>query len=302
MRTQISIEVIRTALEMKVRAVELKQAGKRIGLIPTMGYLHAGHISLVGQIKGKCDIKIASIFVNPMQFTPSEDFNRYPRNEAGDLAALESAGVDIAYVPEVSSVYSPDFQTSIEIEHLTQPLCGRFRPGHFRGVTTIVLKLFNTTCCDVAVFGLKDFQQATIIRRMVTDLDLRVELVFGATVRERDGLAMSSRNSYLSEIERKTARALPRALETARKLAAGGEKRAGRIADEVRKSLETQPSMVIQYIEIVDPMTLTPVERITKRCQLAVAVFVGKTRLIDNVAIGPEGDPNPIFDENDKHD
>jgi len=287
---------------MKAKAVELKAAGKKIGLAPTMGYLHAGHISLIAQLQGKCDVKIASIFVNPMQFTPSEDFNRYPRNEAGDLAALESAGIDIAFMPEIATVYPPEFQTSIEIEHLTQPLCGRFRPGHFRGVTTIVLKQFNITKCDVAVFGLKDFQQEMITSRMVTDLDLPVELVFGATIREKDGLAMSSRNSYLTEIERKTARALPKALETARRLAAGGEKRAGRIADEVRKSLETQPSMVIQYIEIVDPLTLTPVERITKRSQLAVAVFVGKTRLIDNVAIGPDGDTNAIYDEGEKHD
>lgn len=279
---------------MSRRAEELKRDGKRIGLTPTMGFLHAGHISLIGLLNGKCDVKIASIFVNPLQFSPSEDFGRYPRNESGDLKALESAGVEIAYCPDLTSVYPQEFQTYVDVEHLTQPLCGKFRPGHFRGVATVVLKLFNTTRCDVAAFGMKDFQQATMIKRMVADLDLPVEIILGPTVREKDGLAMSSRNSYLTEIERKTARALPRALETARRIAAAGEKRAGRIADEVRKSLESQPSLVIQYIEVVDPLTLQKVEKVQKRSQLAVAVFVGKTRLIDNIAIGPEGESSPI--------
>jgi len=231
-----------------------------------------------------------------MQFSPSEDFSRYPRNEANDLQLLENAGVEIAYCPEAADVYPKGFQTFIEVEQLTQSLCGRFRPGHFRGVATVVLKLFQTTRCDVAAFGLKDFQQAMVIKRMVKDLDLPVELIFGATIRERDGLAMSSRNSYLTDIERKSAQALPRALETARKLAAEGEKRAGRIADVVRRSLESQPSLVIQYIEIVDPETLKPVEKIGRRSQLAAAVFVGKTRLIDNIAIGVEGETKPLYE------
>jgi len=282
---------------MATRADELKKAGKRLGLTPTMGYLHAGHISLVGLLNDKCDVKIASIFVNPIQFTPAEDFNRYPRNEVSDLKFLEAAGVEIAYCPDVASIYPPDFQTYVEIETLSQPLCGRFRPGHFRGVATVVLKFFHVTRCDIAAFGLKDFQQAMLIRRMVQDFDLPVELIFGPTVREKDGLAMSSRNSYLSEIERKSARALPKALEAARKLAAAGEKRAGRIVGEVRKVLEAQPSLVIQYIEIVDSLTLQPIEKVLNRAQLAVAIFVGKTRLIDNVAIGPEGDTNPIIPE-----
>ena len=262
-----------------------------------MGYLHAGHIELVKQIRSRCDVLIASIFVNPTQFGPNEDFSRYPRDEAHDVALLEEVGVDVVFTPEAATVYPPGFQTYIDVGSLSEVLCGKFRPVHFRGVATIVLKLFRTTHCDIAIFGLKDFQQAAIISRMVADLNLEVELILSPTVRELDGLAMSSRNKLLSEIERKMARAVPRALEAARVAASLGEQKSARLADIVRRKLESDPSILIQYIEIVDPVNLHPVERIGKRSQLAVAVFVGKTRLIDNVAIGPEGDPDRLFEE-----
>lgn len=276
---------------MSAIALELKRAGRRIGLAPTMGSLHEGHLSLVRLLGGECEVKVASIFVNPTQFGPSEDLARYPRDEARDLAMLASADCHLAFCPGIGEIYPPDFQTNVEVERLSEPLCGRFRPGHFRGVATVVLKLFNITRCDVAVFGLKDFQQAMLIRRMVRDLDLPVRLLFGATLREADGLAMSSRNVFLSPAERAAARSLPRALERARLAAASGEQNAERIIAETRRELEAEPGVEIQYIEVVNPETLQPCDRIGRRAQLAVALFAGRTRLIDNTAVGPDGDP-----------
>lgn len=261
-----------------------------------MGFLHEGHMSLVKKLQGRCDVKVVSIFVNPAQFGPNEDFSRYPRDEDRDVKMLTDAGIDVIFIPDGKEIYPDGFQTFVEVDQLSTALCGRFRPGHFRGVATVVFKLFNVTGCDCAVFGLKDFQQTAVISRMVKDFHLPVDLILSPTLREDDGLAMSSRNSLLSEIERKSARAIPRALEAARKAAAGGEVRAARIVDIVRREIAGDPSILIQYIEVVDPETLQGVEKIKGRAQLAVAVFSGKTRLIDNVAIGAGGDVNPILE------
>ena len=281
----IPLKVIRTVAEMTAFTAGLHADQRRLGLVPTMGYLHEGHLCLVKLLDGECEVKAASIFVNPIQFGPNEDFFRYPRNEERDLELLRSAGCEVVFSPEAGEIYAPGFQTFVEVEELQKPLCGQYRPGHFRGVATIILKLFNITGCDAAAFGLKDFQQAMVIRRMVSDLNLPVKLLFGEIFREDDGLAMSSRNVYLSPEERIAALAVSRSLRNCRAAFNAGERQVLALAALVENELKNEPGVRIEYVDIVDSETLAPVQRIERPARAAVAVFVGKTRLIDNVEL-----------------
>ena len=275
-------------------ASTLQRKGLRIGLVPTMGYLHEGHLSLVRLLDGKCDVKGASIFVNPLQFSAGEDLEKYPRDESGDLVLLADAGCDFAFCLDAAEMYPPDFQTYIEVEELSKPLCGRFRPGHFRGVATIVNRLFTLTRCGVAAFGLKDYQQALIISQMVKDLNLPVELVFGETLREKDGMAMSSRNAYLSAEERVIANHIPKSLEWARRQSEQGLNECSLLLDGMAMILNPAAGVQIQYLEAVDPETLQPRTEVGDAVQILLAVFVGKTRLLDNIRIGSGSGTKPI--------
>lgn len=261
--------------------------GQRLALVPTMGYLHEGHLSLVDRARELADTVVVSIFVNPLQFGPSEDLERYPRSEARDLALLEDRGVAVAFVPPDEEMY-PDGEPGVTVAPglMERRLCGAFRPGHFRGVLTVVAKLFGLVRPDVAVFGRKDFQQGVLIQRMVRDLDMGVEVVLGEIVREPDGLAMSSRNAYLSPAERREAVGLHDALFSARRLYQGGEGRAEAIVDEVRRQVGGHPGLELQYVDAVDSDTLESVTTATDDTVVALAAFCGATRLIDNVRLG----------------
>ncbi len=247
-----------------------------------MGALHEGHLSLVRLATEECGFVVVSIFVNPLQFAPGEDFARYPRRENEDLEALERARADLVYLPAAADFYPPGFSTGVEIGEVTQGGEGTIRPGHFRGVATVVAKLFLQVAPDVAVFGRKDLQQVAIVRRMIRDLDFPIRLVVGETVRERDGLAMSSRNAYLTPEDRRLAATFPRALFEARDMAARGERDAAKLAAGVRRELEAA-SLAVDYVEVVDPETMRPVAEASPGAALAAAVRVGGTRLIDNV-------------------
>nr|WP_245542846.1 pantoate--beta-alanine ligase [Thermodesulfobacterium hveragerdense] len=281
------IEVIKTIPEMKAKVKELKSRGYKIGFVPTMGYLHEGHLSLVRKAKSLADKVVVSIFVNPLQFGPKEDFREYPRDLERDLSLLEKEEVDVVFVPSAEEMYPSDYQTYVEVVNLTDKLCGAFRPGHFKGVTTVVLKLFNIIQPDIAVFGEKDYQQLLVIKQMVKDLNLDIEIVGSPTVREPDGLAMSSRNIYLSPKERESALSLNRALELAERLVKEGEKNPEKIKKTLFEFLRMHPYLIVQYIEIVDPETLDPIEVIEKPVVCAIAAYVGKARLIDNKLIEP---------------
>jgi pantoate--beta-alanine ligase len=268
--------------EMQIRAEDVRRDGRKIGLVPTMGYLHAGHIVLLEEARRRCDVPIVSIFVNPMQFGPNEDLAQYPRDLEGDLAKAREAGCDYAFVPEIKAMYPAGFQTSVQVKELSQGLCGDRRPGHFEGVATVVLKLIHIVKPHVAIFGEKDYQQLAVLRRMVRDLDLDVEIVGVPIVREPDGLAMSSRNAYLSPAERREALVLSRALARAEELWKGGERHAGKLVDAARAVIGSASAARIDYVEIRDPETLAPLETIRGPALIALAVFIGKTRLIDN--------------------
>ena len=261
----------------------LKRKGKRVGFVPTMGALHEGHLSLVRQSKKDNEITVVSIFVNPTQFGPNEDYNTYPRQFENDKNLLEAEGVDYLFYPSVEDMYPEGYETYVELENLPNYLCGLSRPGHFRGVATVVAKLFNIVQPDVAYFGQKDYQQAQIIKKMVRDLNFPVEIVVMPIVRENDGLAMSSRNLYLSSEERKNATVLYRSLEKAKELILSGEKNVEKIKQEMMKVILSVPSK-IDYIEIVDPETLKTLESIpySGKVVVALAVYIGKARLIDN--------------------
>jgi len=257
-----------------------------VGFVPTMGFLHAGHISLVQRARAECGSVVASIFVNPTQFGPNEDLAKYPRDLPRDLKLLESAGADLVWTPTPESMYPPGFQTWVEVERLTRGLEGEVRPGHFRGVTTIVAKLFNAVRPDKAYFGQKDAQQAAVIRRMVCDLNFPVEIVVCPTVREADGLAMSSRNTYLNPQERQAATVLFRALSAAKAAYEGGEREAGILRGVMRETVQAEPLARLQYVSCADYDTLEELERIMGKSLLSMAVRLGKTRLIDNFVIG----------------
>lgn len=263
-----------------------KEKSLRVGLAPTMGYLHEGHLSLIRAARETCGFVAVSIFVNPAQFGPGEDLARYPRDVGRDLSLCEAAGTDVVFLPDAGEMYGPDHSVFVEETALSRGLCGASRPGHFRGVTTVVAKLFNIVRPDVAVFGLKDAQQARIVQRMARDLNFPVEILLVPTVREPDGLAMSSRNGYLSAAERAWAPRMYAALRAARARHDRGERDAGRLVSEVRAALESGPGVVIDYVSAVDWETFAPVEIMTGRTLLAVAVKVGGTRLIDNVIMG----------------
>lgn len=254
----------------------------RIVLVPTMGFLHAGHISLVRDAKTRGDRIVVSIFVNPIQFGPEEDFASYPRDLARDARLLEKEGVALLFHPSVEEMYPSGSQTYVEVEKLSLPLCGAFRPGHFRGVATVVVKLFNIVQPHVAIFGEKDFQQLQIIRRTVRDLSMDVEIVGHPIVREADGLAMSSRNAYLSPEERRAALCLSRSLCKAERLLRRGEASAQALIQLVRTELETEPLVQAEYVKLCDAQTLEDVAKVQSPAVLALAVRIGKARLIDN--------------------
>ncbi len=253
-----------------------------VGLVPTMGYLHEGHLSLARKARGENASVIATIFVNPTQFGPNEDLNTYPRDEAGDLAKLDAAGVDLVWIPTAEIMYPPGYQTMVSVTEVTKQLEGAHRPGHFEGVATVVAKLFNATRADRAYFGQKDAQQAVVIRRMVKDLNMQVEIVISPTVREADGLAMSSRNSYLTPDQRKAAKVLFRALSAAQQVYTEGERSGDRLREQMKSVLAAEPQARPQYVSCAHPDTLLELDHVDQDMLLSMAVFVGKTRLIDN--------------------
>jgi len=282
------MEVIESISEMKNLVKDWKRQGLSIGFVPTMGYLHEGHLALVRRVKELSDRVVVSIFVNPIQFAPGEDYQRYPRDLERDKALLEKEGVDVLFSPKAQEMYPPGFQTYVEVKELSSGLCGRYREGHFLGVATVVLKLFNIVQPDIAAFGEKDYQQLKVIQRMVQDLNLDVKIISHPTVREEDGLAMSSRNTYLSPEERKSAIALYKALNLAEELINQGERRVATLKEKLKEFIESYPYTKFQYIEFVHPETLKEVERVDEPTLLALAVFVGKARLIDNKIIVPK--------------
>jgi pantoate--beta-alanine ligase len=258
-----------------------------VAFVPTMGYLHAGHLSLLDWGRRHADALVVSIFVNPAQFGPAEDLARYPRDLERDQRLCEEAGVGALFVPEAAALYPPGYQTWVEVEGLSRGLCGASRPGHFRGVATVVLKLLSIVRPHLAVFGLKDYQQYLVVRRMAADLDLEVEIVGRPTVREEDGLAMSSRNSYLSSEERAEARILSEALRQAQEMVAAGETDAASLGARLRGLIATRPKVRLDYLALCDPETLEEVSRLRSATLLAVAAYVGGTRLIDNALLVP---------------
>jgi pantoate--beta-alanine ligase len=273
---------------------ELRAARKTlpgaVGFVPTMGYLHAGHISLANAAKSGCASVVASIFVNPTQFGPNEDLAKYPRDLPHDLAMLEAAGVDLVWTPSPEDMYPSGFQTWVDVQELTIRLEGEIRPGHLRGVATVVAKLFNAVGPDRAYFGQKDAQQAAVIRRMTTDLDFPIEIVVCPTVREPDGLAMSSRNIYLNQAERKAAPILFRALSAAETAYQGGERKAESLRRIIHGLITTEPLARLQYVSCADYLTLKELVTVRERALLSIAAHLGKTRLIDNFVIGDQAD------------
>ena len=271
--------------EMKSIAEEYRKNGKRISFVPTMGYLHEGHLSLVDIARKDGDICVVSIFVNPIQFGPGEDYERYPRDVRRDERLLEQRGCDVLFYPSASEMYPEDFLTRVRVEKLSSILCGKSRPGHFEGVTTVVLKLFNIVKPHVAVFGEKDYQQLVIIKRMVRDLNLDVEIVAGEIIREKDGLAMSSRNVYLDPVERKQATCLFRSMLLAQDMVKAGIRDTKTIVEAVGGFIKKFDRARIDYVKIVHPDTLEELEEIHDRARILLAVYFGKARLIDNMEI-----------------
>jgi pantoate--beta-alanine ligase len=276
---------IATPAAMRAWADQARADGRRIALVPTMGYLHDGHLRLVAEAQRRADVCVTSIFVNPLQFGANEDLAAYPRDLDRDRAALERAGVDVLYLPTGESMYPAGFQTEVNVGGVSERLCGGSRPGHFRGVATVVTKLFSAVKPHVAVFGEKDFQQLAVIRRMTADLDLGIEIVGVPTVREADGVAMSSRNAYLSPAERVAARCLSRALAATRAAFARGERHAEALLESARAVLRAEPLASLDYAELVDAETMRPIDPVDRPALLALAVFVGRTRLIDNTVL-----------------
>jgi pantoate--beta-alanine ligase len=280
--------IVHTIQEIREYVRAERAQGKSVGYVPTMGYLHEGHLSLIRTAKEQCDVAVMSIFVNPLQFGPNEDFDRYPRDLQRDAALAESAGIDVIFAPSVDEMYprgGGKVLTHVDVEQVTTRLCGASRPGHFRGVSTVVSKLFNIVLPDKAFFGLKDAQQVAVIQTMVDDLNIPVEIVPCPTVRESDGLAMSSRNVFLSDEERAQALSLSRSLEIARNLVAEGERHVATILQAVKGHIEEQSLANIDYVELLNFRDLAPIETIEAPALLALAVRFGKTRLIDNTVL-----------------
>jgi pantoate--beta-alanine ligase len=279
--------ILRTIPELRAFIHDWQSRGQTIGLVPTMGYLHDGHLSLIERIKPHCDRVIVSVFVNPTQFAPGEDLDRYPRDFERDEKLVSDKGAHAIFYPDSQEMYPEGFRTFAIVEGLGNVLCGRSRPTHFRGVTTIVAKLFHLTRCSVAAFGQKDYQQSLIIQRMAEDLNFDVEIMVCPTLREADGLAMSSRNSYLSPDERERAVCLYRALINGQKLYLTGETDAAKVKSEMKKTVKATPGVSVDYMELVDAYDLHTLQKIERPAVFAGAVWVGSTRLIDNVIIQP---------------
>ena len=265
-----------------------RRDGKTIVLVPTMGYFHEGHLSLMREGRRRGDVLVVSLFVNPRQFGEGEDYEIYPRDFPRDKDIAEEMGTDILFAPTVEEMYPEDYQTFVEVERVTKPMEGQFRPTHFRGVTTVVAKLFNIVKPHIAIFGEKDFQQLVVIRRMVEDLNMGVEIIGMSTFREEDGLAMSSRNTYLTAEERNAALSLNQSLRKASELYRSGERSPRRIVGAVKGVIQREKGLVIDYVEIRDARTLEEIEVIEDQAVVALAVKVGKVRLIDNVMLGEE--------------
>ncbi len=280
------MRIVESPADMQALSRTARTAGKTIALVPTMGYLHDGHASLMREGRKRADLLVMSIFVNPTQFGAGEDFDAYPRDLERDMRIAAEAGVDLIFAPKASQMYTAGYQTYVNVEDISLPLCGASRPGHFRGVTTVVAKLFNIVMPHVALFGKKDFQQLAVIRRMAADLNMDLEIVGMPIVREVDGLAMSSRNSYLSPEERRAALCLSRGIVEARKLFAFGERESGRLKGAVAAVIAAEPLAVSEYLELRDGGTLEEVAQAGSGTLLALAVRIGKTRLIDNCILG----------------
>lgn len=280
-------QVVTTTAALRACVAAARRQGRSIGLVPTMGALHAGHLSLVDASVGECSFTVVTIFVNPMQFGPQEDFHRYPRDLGADLAALAGHGADLVFAPQVEEIYPPGHATRVEMRGVAEPLEGRCRPGHFSGVATVVLKLFNIATPDVAYFGQKDYQQSLVVRRLAADLDLPIAIRVCPIVREPDGLALSSRNRYLSTAEREQALTLSQSLRLAADLVAAGQRDAAHVLARMRELFAVAPQVRLDYLVLVDPETLAEVRAITGPTLAAVAAQVGSTRLIDNALLSP---------------
>ena len=279
------MEVAETIESIRALIRTARSSGKSIGLVPTMGALHIGHISLIEAALKKCDYVVVSIFVNPTQFVPGEDYEKYPRPFEADLEICKKTGVDAVFAPAPSEMYPDETLTWVNVEKLTEPLCGQFRPGHFRGVTTVCSKLFNIVTPDIAFFGQKDAQQAIVIRRMVADLNISLEIVICPTIREPDGLAVSSRNKYLTQQQKKDAANIYKSLTKCREMIDAGLKDVSKIIAEMRDIIFKAPSIEIEYISILDADTLQNIDQINGKILVAIAVKIGTTRLIDNILV-----------------
>lgn len=279
------MRIISSIRQIQAWSERMHRRDRRIGFVPTMGYLHEGHLSLIRKARKDNDYLVISIFVNPTQFGPKEDFKKYPRDFARDKRLSKSCGVDIIFYPRAKDIFSQGYKSYVNVEDLSKVLCGASRPGHFCGVTTVVLKLFNIVQPDVAYFGQKDAQQAIIIKRMVSDLNLPLKIKIQPTVREKDGLALSSRNTYLSRQQRRDAAILYSSLQTAVAMIKSGNKDPRRIVVQMRKMIKSKRTARIDYIKIVDIATLKELKKIKGCLLICLAVFFGKTRLIDNIEI-----------------
>jgi pantoate--beta-alanine ligase len=283
----MSVTRIETVAALRERLVAVRHAGRRIGLVPTMGALHQGHATLIARARRECDHVVVTVFVNPLQFDRRDDLERYPRTLDADVALCDSLGVDVVFAPSAAEMYPRPMRCTIEVKELADHLCGAYRPGHFAGVATVVMKLFEIVQADVAYFGEKDAQQLAIVRRLVADLNVPISIIGVETVREADGLAMSSRNQRLDQCERKLATALFTALSTARAEIESGTQDAERVRAAARSQIPSDERLRLEYLETVDPETMQPIERILEPVIVAGALWVGTTRLIDNLRAAP---------------
>jgi len=279
------VKIYRSMRSLTKKICDVKKHGKTIGLVPTMGFLHDGHRSLIKKARQDTDYVIVSIFINPAQFGPKEDLKKYPKSLKKDLGFCEREGVDIVFAPEAEKMYPENYATYINVGNITDALCGASRPGHFQGVATVVTKLFNITMPDIAYFGHKDAQQAIVIKKMAEDLNMSVNIKVMPTVREKDGLAMSSRNVYLSREERIQAQSIYKSLKLAKELFNNGEMDSWKIINKIKWVISKQPDARVEYIKVVDIRDLKDIKKISGKALMAIAVWIGKTRLIDNVVL-----------------
>lgn len=281
------MKIFRKIIDQQNYPSNLKRTNVKIGLVPTMGFLHKGHLSLIDRAKEQADKIIVSVFVNPIQFGEKEDYKEYPRNEKEDLKLLEEKNVDAVFMPEVNEMYLEDFRTHCYVSELSKKYCGKSRPAHFEGVTTVVLKLFNITQPDIAVFGEKDYQQYIIIKKMTEDLNLPIKIIPSPTIREKDGLAMSSRNIYLNTEQRKEATVIYESLIAAKELVKKGNYSVSSLKKKMKEMIDSKKHTKIDYIEFVNPETLRKIKKVEQPARILLAVWVGKARLIDNMEIKP---------------